>query len=132
MAFGTSGHRGWPFELSFKEGHVLAITQAICDYCQSQHISSPLFLGIDTHALSQPACASALAALAANDEYTPTPAISRAILTHNRERSARLADGIIATPSYNPLDNGGFKYNPPNGGPADTDITAGTEAAANR
>ena len=141
VAFGTSGHRGSSFDLSFNEGHVLAITQAICDYRQRKNITGPLFLGIDTHALSQPACASALEVLAANgvevmlatnDEYTPTPAVSHAILAHNRGRDgARLADGIVVTPSHNPPDNGGFKYNPPNGGPAGTDITAGIEAAAN-
>ena len=141
VAFGTSGHRGSSFEMSFNERHVLAITQAICDYRHGQDITGPLFLGIDTHALSQPACASALEVLAANgvdvmlatnDEYTPTPAISHAILTHNRGRSAGLADGIVVTPSHNPPDNGGFKYNPPTGGPAGTDITAGIEATANR
>jgi len=141
VAFGTSGHRGSSFEVSFNEWHVLAITQAICDYRQSQRITGPLFLGIDTHALSQPACASALEVLAANgvdvmlalgDEYTPTPAVSHAILTHNRGRSSGLADGIVVTPSHNPPDNGGFKYNPPNGGPAGSDITAGIETAANR
>ncbi len=141
VAFGTSGHRGASFDGSFNEWHVLAITQAICDYRQSQHITGPLFLGIDTHALSQPACASALEVLAANgvdvmlatnDEYTPTPAISHAILNHNQGRNAGLADGIVITPSHNPPDNGGFKYNPPNGGPAASDITAGIEAAANR
>ena len=141
VAFGTSGHRGSSFELSFNEWHVLAITQAICEYRQSQHITGPLFMGIDTHALSQPACASALEVLAANgvdvmlalnDEYTPTPAVSHAILAHNRGRSSGLADGIVGTPSHNPPDNGGFKYNPPNGGPAGADITAGIEAAANR
>ncbi len=142
VAFGTSGHRGSSFQLSFNEWHVLAITQAICDYRQSRHITGPLFLGIDTHALSQPACASALEVLAAhgvdvmlatNDEYTPTPAVSHAILAHNRGRDDRwLADGIVVTPSHNPPDNGGFKYNPPNGGPAGADITAGIEAAANR
>ncbi len=146
VAFGTSGHRGSSFERSFNEWHVLAITQAICEYRQSQHITGPLFLGIDTHALSQPACASALEVLAANgvdvmlalnDEYTPTPAISHAILAHNRSQTRGhdgrgLADGIVVTPSHNPPDNGGFKYNPPNGGPAGTDITVGIEAAANR
>ena len=141
VAFGTSGHRGSSFDCSFNEWHVLAITQAICDYRQSQHITGPLFMGIDTHALSQPACASALEVLAANgidvmlatnDEYTPTPVISHAILTHNQGLSSGLADGIVITPSHNPPDNGGFKYNPPNGGPAGTDITAGIEAAANR
>ena len=141
VAFGTSGHRGSSFDLSFNEQHVLAITQAICAYRQSQHIDGPLFLGIDTHALSAPACASALEVLAANgvdvmlalgDEYTPTPAISHAILSHNRGRSSGLADGIVITPSHNPPESGGFKYNPPNGGPAGTDITAAIEATANR
>ena len=142
VAFGTSGHRGSSFKLSFNESHVLAITQAICEYRQSQHITGPLFLGFDTHALSQPACATALEVLAANgvdvmlatgDEYTPTPAVSHAILAHNRERDDRwLADGIVITPSHNPPDSGGFKYNPPNGGPAGTDITVGIQASANR
>ncbi len=140
VAFGTSGHRGSSFDQSFNEQHVLAITQAICQYRQSQNISGPLFLGIDTHALSQPACASALEVLAANgvevmlatnDEYTPTPAVSLAILVYNRGRTSGLADGIVVTPSHNPPDNGGFKYNPPNGGPAGSDITGGIEAAAN-
>jgi phosphoglucomutase len=141
VAFGTSGHRGSSLQLSFNEWHLLAITQAICNFRQSQHITGPLFLGIDTHALSQPACASALEVLAANgvdvmlalsDEYTPTPAVSHAILAHNGGRDGRwLADGIVVTPSHNPPDNGGFKYNPPNGGPAGADITAGIEAAAN-
>ena len=141
VAFGTSGHRGSSFEVSFNEWHVLAITQAICEYRLSQHITGPLFMGMDTHALSPPACASALEVLAANgvevmlatdDEYTPTPAISHAILAYNRGRSSGLADGIVVTPSHNPPDNGGFKYNPPNGGPAGTDITSGIETAANR
>jgi phosphoglucomutase len=140
VAFGTSGHRGSSFDVSFNEWHVLAITQAICQYRRWQGISGPLFLGIDTHALSQPACASALEVLAANgvevmlavnDEFTPTPAISHAILGHNRGRTSGLADGIVVTPSHNPPDNGGFKYNPPNGGPAGQDITAWIEAAAN-
>ena len=140
VAFGTSGHRGSSFDISFNEWHVLAITQAICQYRKSHGIDGPLFLGIDTHALSQPACASALEVLAANgvdamlathDEYTPTPAISYAILTHNRGRTSGLADGIVVTPSHNPPDDGGFKYNPPNGGPAGQDITAWIEAAAN-
>ena len=140
VAFGTSGHRGSSFELSFNERHVLAITQAICRYRKKQGIDGPLYLGIDTHALSAPACASALEVLAANgvetllaagDEYTPTPAISHAILTYNRGRSTGLADGIVVTPSHNPPDNGGFKYNPPNGGPAGTGITGWIEAAAN-
>ena len=126
--------------MSFNEWHVLAITQAICQYRKSRGIDGPLFLGIDTHALSQPACASALEVLAANgvdvmlakdDEYTPTPAISHAILTHNRGRASGFADGIVVTPSHNPPDNGGFKYNPPNGGPAGEDVTGWIEAAAN-
>jgi phosphoglucomutase len=141
VAFGTSGHRGSSLDCSFNERHVLAITQAICQYRQNQHITGPLFLGIDTHALSQPACASALEVLAANgvdvmlatdDEYTPTPAVSHAILAHNHGRTSGLADGIVVTPSHNPPDNGGFKYNPPNGGPAGSDITGGIESAANR
>ncbi len=140
VAFGTSGHRGCAFENSFNERHVLAIAQAICDYRKRQNIGGPLYLGIDTHALSVPACASALEVLAANgvdvmladkDEYTPTPVISHAILTYNRGRSAGLADGIVITPSHNPPDNGGFKYNPPNGGPADNDATKWIEARAN-
>jgi len=140
VAFGTSGHRGASFENSFNEWHVLAITQAICDYRKQQGIDGPLFLGIDTHALSEPAFASALEVLAANavevmladkDEYTPTPAISHAILVYNRGRVAGLADGIVVTPSHNPPDSGGFKYNPPNGGPADKDVTGWIEAHAN-
>ena len=140
VAFGTSGHRGSSFDASFNEWHVLAITQAICQYRLSQGIDGPLYLGLDTHALSKPACASALEVLAANgvnvmlamnDEYTPTPAISHAILMHNRARTSGLADGIVVTPSHNPPDNGGFKYNPPNGGPAGAEITDWIEAAAN-
>jgi phosphoglucomutase len=140
VAFGTSGHRGSAFESSFNERHVLAITQAICDYRKQQGIDGPLFLGIDTHALSEPAYASALEVLAANgvdvmladkDEYTPTPVISHAILTYNRGRVAGLADGIVITPSHNPPDSGGFKYNPPNGGPADNSITGWIDAHAN-
>jgi phosphoglucomutase len=140
VAFGTSGHRGSAFENTFNEWHVLAISQAICDYRKRQGIGGPLFLGIDTHALSVPACASALEVLAANgvevmladkDEYTPTPVISHAILTYNRSRDTGLADGIVITPSHNPPDNGGFKYNPPNGGPADNDVTGWIEARAN-
>jgi phosphoglucomutase len=140
VAFGTSGHRGSSFELSFNERHVLAITQAICRYRKRQGIDGPLFLGIDTHALSQPAAASALEVLAANgvdvmlakgDEYTPTPAVSHAILAHNRGRTAALADGFVVSPSLNPPDSGGFKYNPANGGPAGPDITGWIEAAAN-
>jgi len=128
VAFGTSGHRGCSFDLSFNEWHVLAISQAICEYRHAQDINGPLFLGIDTHALSTPASASALEVLAANgvevmlaadDEYTPTPAISHAILCYNRGRSRGLADGIVITPSHNPPQSGGFKYNPTNGGPAD-------------
>jgi len=141
VAFGTSGHRGSSFECSFNEAHVLAITQAICGYRRQQGVSGPLFMGFDTHALSAPAFASALEVLAANDvevmiargdEYTPTPAISHAILVHNRGRQGALADGIVITPSHNPPDNGGFKYNPTNGGPADTQITNVIEAEANR
>ncbi len=140
VAFGTSGHRGSSFENSFNEWHVLAITQAICQYRKSHGIDGPLFLGIDTHALSQSAYASALEVLAANgvdvmlathDDYTPTPAISHSILTYNRGRTSGLADGIVVTPSHNPPDNGGFKYNPPNGGPAGQEITGTIEAAAN-
>jgi phosphoglucomutase len=140
VAFGTSGHRGCAFENSFNEWHVLAISQAICDYRKQQGIDGPLFLGIDTHALSVPAYASAVEVLAANgvevmladkDEYTPTPVISHAILTYNRGRVKGLADGIVITPSHNPPDNGGFKYNPANGGPAGNDVTGWIEARAN-
>ena len=140
VAFGTSGHRGSSFDTSFNEWHVLAIAQAICQYRHSHSIDGPLYLGLDTHALSAPACASALEVLAANgvnvmlatnDEYTPTPAISHAILTHNRARTTGLADGIVVTPSHNPPDHGGFKYNPPNGGPAGAEITEWIEATAN-
>jgi phosphoglucomutase len=140
VAFGTSGHRGSAFENNFNQWHVLAASQAICDYRKRQGIGGPLFLGIDTHALSVPACASALEVLAANgvdvmlaehDEYTPTPAVSHAILTYNRGRPAGLADGIVVTPSHNPPDNGGFKYNPPNGGPADAGVTGWIETRAN-
>jgi phosphoglucomutase len=140
VAFGTSGHRGSAFETSFNEYHVLAISQAICEYRKRQGIGGPLFLGIDTHALSEPAYASALEVLAANgvdvmiadkNEYTPTPVISHAILAYNRGRATGLADGIVITPSHNPPDNGGFKYNPPNGGPADKDVTGWIEARAN-
>ncbi len=140
VAFGTSGHRGTSFDMSFNEAHVLAITQAICSYRKQHGIDGPLFIGFDTHALSAPAFATALEVLAGNgvevmsaagDEYTPTPAISHAILTYNRGRTSGLADGIVITPSHNPPDSGGFKYNPPNGGPADTQITAWMEAQAN-
>ena len=140
VAFGTSGHRGSSFDSSFNEFHVLSISQAICEYRRQQNISGPLFMGFDTHALSAPAFASALEVLAANgvevmispaDEYTPTPALSHAILTYNRGRETGLADGIVITPSHNPPDSGGFKYNPPNGGPADTDVTKWIESRAN-
>ncbi len=140
VSFGTSGHRGSAFDRSFNEHHVLAITQAICEYRKSKSIDGPLFIGIDTHALSEPAFASALEVLAGNgvetmlaaaDEYTPTPAVSLAILTYNRGRHDGLADGIVVTPSHNPPDSGGFKYNATNGGPADTDITRWIEKRAN-
>ena len=140
VAFGTSGHRGSSFDDAFNEWHVLAISQAIADYRKQKGIDGPLFLGIDTHALSTPAFNSAVEVLAANgvelmlskdDEYTPTPAVSHAILVYNRGRTTGLADGIVITPSHNPPESGGFKYNPPNGGPAGTDITSAVEAAAN-
>ena len=140
VAFGTSGHRGSSFRQSFNEWHILAITQSICLYRTQQNIAGPLFLGIDTHALSSPACATALEVLAANgvevmlaagDEYTPTPVISHAILTYNRLRKNGWADGIVITPSHNPPQDGGFKYNPPNGGPAGTTVTGWIEEKAN-
>ena len=140
VAFGTSGHRGNAFERSFNEWHVLAISQAICEYRKHRGIDGPLYLGIDTHALSQPAFESALEVFAANGvqtmiskdgEFTPTPAVSHAILTYNRGRTSGLADGVVVTPSHNPPDNGGFKYNPPNGGPADTDVTGWIQERAN-
>ena len=140
VAFGTSGHRGSAFDTSFNEWHILAISQAVCGYRKRRGIDGPLFLGADTHALSTPALASALEVLGANgvevmlarnDEYTPTPAVSHAILTYNRGRTAGLADGIVVTPSHNPPDNGGFKYNPPDGGPADEQVTGWIEARAN-
>jgi len=140
VSFGTSGHRGSAFDLSFNEWHVLAITQAICNYRKSQGITGPLFMGIDTHALSAPACASALEVLAANgvdvvlamhNEFTPTPAISHAVVKHNRGGGTNRADGIVMTPSHNPPRDGGFKYNPPNGGPAGQDITDSIQATAN-
>ena len=140
VAFGTSGHRGSSFKKAFNEWHILAISQAICLYREQKKIDGPLFLGMDTHALSEPAQASALEVLAANgvevmlaegDEYTPTPAISHAILTYNRGRKTGLADGIVITPSHNPPPDGGFKYNPPNGGPAEGAVTAWIEAKAN-
>jgi phosphoglucomutase len=140
VAFGTSGHRGTSFDIGFNEAHVLAISQAICEYRKQAGVDGPLFMGFDTHALSAPAFASALEVLAANgvdvmisagDEYTPTPAVSHAILNYNHGRASRLADGIVITPSHNPPDSGGFKYNPPNGGPADTEITRWIESRAN-
>jgi phosphoglucomutase len=140
VAFGTSGHRGTSFARSFNENHVLAITQAICRYRQRQGTEGPLFLGIDTHALSVPARATALEVLAANgvevmiageDEYTPTPVISHAIVKYNRGRKTGLADGIVVTPSHNPPQDGGFKYNPSSGGPADTVVTGWIEKTAN-
>lgn len=140
VVFGTSGHRGSAFDKAFNEWHILAISQAVCLYRKQQDIDGPLFLGIDTHALSQPAFASAMEVLAANqvevmiaqnDEYTPTPVISHAILTYNRGRKTGLADGIVITPSHNPPHDGGFKYNPPNGGPAQTDATDWIEVKAN-
>jgi phosphoglucomutase len=140
VSFGTSGHRGSALACSFNEAHVLAISQAICQYRSSKGIDGPLFLGIDTHALSEPACRSALEVLAANevavhisvtDEYTPTPAVSLAILDYNRGRERGLADGIVITPSHNPPDDGGFKYNPPDGGPAAAEITRFIETRAN-
>ncbi len=140
VAFGTSGHRGSSFSNSFNEWHILAITQAICLYRKEQKIEGPLFLGIDTHALSEPAAISTLEVLAANgvetmisenDEYTPTPAVSHAILTYNKDRKTGLADGIVITPSHNPPDDGGFKYNATHGGPAGTDITQWVEKKAN-
>lgn len=141
VSFGTSGHRGSSFDKSFNEFHILAITQAICLYRKKQGIDGPLFMGMDTHALSEPALSTALEVLAANDvtvflaendAYTPTPAISHAILCYNRNRKEGLADGIVITPSHNPPAEGGFKYNPPNGGPAEQSITAWIEAQANQ
>lgn len=140
VAFGTSGHRGSSLDGAFNEAHILATTQAIVEYRSGQGIDGPLYIGRDTHGLSEPAWASALAVLAANgvevmvdsaDRYTPTPAVSHAILTYNRGRSAHLADGIVVTPSHNPPRDGGFKYNPPNGGPADTDATGAIAKRAN-
>ena len=140
VSFGTSGHRGTAFDRAFNEWHVLAISQAICEYRKSKGIDGPLFLGIDTHAVSPAACASAIEVFAANgvdvmlaerDEYTPTPAVSHAIIVYNRGRSSGLADGIVVTPSHNPPMDGGFKYNPPNGGPADTDVTGWIQNRAN-
>ena len=140
VIFGTSGHRGSPLKRSFNEGHILAISQAICLYRKSSRIDGPLFLGMDTHAVSVPALATALEVLAANgvevmistdDEYTPTPAVSHAILTYNRGRATGLADGIVITPSHNPPQDGGFKYDPPEAGPAELAVTGWIEAKAN-
>jgi phosphoglucomutase len=140
VAFGTSGHRGSAFDNAFNEAHILAISQAICLYRSQSGINGPLFIGIDTHALSEPSLASALEVLAANDVnamvdkgggYTPTPVVSHAILSYNKNRKSGLADGIVITPSHNPPDDGGFKYNPPNGGPADTNVTTWIEHTAN-
>jgi phosphoglucomutase len=140
VAFGTSGHRGSSLRRAFNEAHILATTQAICEHRRAAGVNGPLFLGIDTHALSRPAFATTLEVLAANDVtvcidatggYTPTPAVSFAILEHNRGRTSGLADGIVITPSHNPPEDGGFKYNPPHGGPADTDVTRAVESRAN-
>ncbi|ABD86796.1 phosphoglucomutase (alpha-D-glucose-1,6-bisphosphate-dependent) [Rhodopseudomonas palustris] len=140
VAFGTSGHRGSAFNNAFNEAHILAVSQGVCEYRRRAGIDGPLFIGIDTHALAEPALASALEVFAANgvevmidehDGYTPTPAISHAILSYNRGRTSGLADGVVITPSHNPPEDGGFKYNPPNGGPADTDITSDIERTAN-
>ena len=140
VSFGTSGHRGTPFNGTFTEAHILAITQAICEFRKGKGIRGPLFIGKDTHAASAPAQRTALEVLAANgvetfiqrdDGFTPTPSISHAILTFNRGRTSGLADGIVITPSHNPPEDGGFKYNPPNGGPADTDITGWVQNRAN-
>ena len=140
VVFGTSGHRGSAFDVAFNEWHILAITQAIVDYRKQQNVDGPLFLGMDTHALSEPAFASALEVLAANNvevmlsegtPYTPTPVISHAILLYNRTQKSGLADGIVITPSHNPPDDGGFKYDPPHGGPADSSVTSWIESRAN-
>src|SRR5690349_20351784 len=140
VAFGTSGHRGSSFKRSFNEAHILAIVQATCEHRASQGITGPLFLGKDTHGLSDPAHRTALEVLAATgldvlvavgDSPTPTPVISHAILAHNRGRATKLADGIVITPSHNPPEDGGIKYNPPNGGPADTNVTGWIERRAN-
>src|SRR5882762_6442204 len=140
VSFGTSGHRGSPLHGTFTEAHILAITQAICDYRRAHGTVGPLHMGKDTHALSAPAQRTALEVLAANnvetiiqegDGVTPTPVISRAILVYNRTRKKHLADGIVITPSHNPPEDGGFKYNPTNGGPADTDVTKWVEDRAN-
>jgi phosphoglucomutase len=140
VAFGTSGHRGSSFRVGFNEAHILAITQAICHYRSAAEIDDPLFMGWDTHALSEPARVSALEVLAANgvdvmldadDGFTPTPVVSQAILAHNHGRTDGLADGIVITPSHNPPESGGFKYDPPSGGPADSEITTWIQETAN-
>src|SRR5208283_1056695 len=140
VSFGTSGHRGSPLRGTFNEAHILAITQAICEYRRQQGTDGPLYMGKDTHAVSAPAQRTALEVLAANgvetiiqknDGVTPTPVISRAILVYNQGRKEHFADGIVVTPSHNPPEDGGFKYNPPNGGPADTDVTHWVETRAN-
>src|SRR5712671_2232132 len=140
VSFGTSGHRGSPFRASFTEAHIAAITQAICDHRRAQTIDGPLYMGKDTHALSEPAQRTALEVLTANgvetiiqrdSGVTPTPVISWAILTYNRGRKAHVADGIVATPSHNPPEDGGFKYNPPHGGPADVGVTTWIQNRAN-
>src|SRR5262249_30317498 len=141
VAFGTSGHRGSSLNATFNEAHILAITEAICRYRTAGGIDGPLFLGRDTHALSEPAFHTAQEVLSAHGVqvmvdsgrgYTPTPVISHSILTYNRSRQAGLADGIVITPSHNPPEDGGFKYTPPDGGPADTDVTDAIEQEANR
>ncbi|HKA51969.1 MAG TPA: phosphoglucomutase, alpha-D-glucose phosphate-specific, partial [Candidatus Dormibacteraeota bacterium] len=141
VAFGTSGHRGSSLKSTFNEAHILTITEAICRYREASQIDGPLFMGRDTHALSQPAFDTALEVLSAHGVqvmvdsargYTPTPVISHSILTHNRGRRSGLADGIVITPSHNPPEDGGFKYNPPSGGPADTDVTDSIQDQANR
>jgi phosphoglucomutase len=140
VSFGTNGHRGTPLRATFTEAHILAITQAICDYRRGQGIDGPLYMGKDTHAVSGPAQCTALEVLAANDvetiiqegdAVTPTPVISRAVLVYNRSRNDHLADGVVITPSHNPPEDGGFKYNTPNGGPADTDVTSWIQDRAN-
>ena len=140
VAFGTSGHRGSSLKNSFNEDHILATTQAICDHRRETGLNGPLFIGIDTHALAEPALASAVEVFAANgvdimiDEaggYTPTPVISHAILSYNKGRTSGLADGVVISPSHNPPEDGGYKYNPPHGGPADTDVTGKVEKQAN-
>ena len=140
VAFGTSGHRGTSLNGSFNEAHILAVSQALCEYRREAGITGPLFIGMDTHALSEPALMSASEVFAANGVtvmlqeglgYTPTPAVSHAILTYNRGRTDGFADGVVITPSHNPPEDGGFKYNPPSGGPADTDVTKRIETRAN-